>query len=865
MAREEIIIDVKIVDDSQIERLAAMRSEMQRLKNENKELEKQKGKSKESDKAINEQIARNTLDYKELSGEVRQYEKVMLNEVKAAKLAENSLTQMRAQLSNLTAAYDNLSQAERQTAKGKEMLSKIQGLTENLSLAEAETGRFQRMVGNYPDVFNLGSSSIGKFQKMISGLGATSTQAGFSFKTAFKSMGQSAVSFGKTLLATPIGWISAAIAALVGIISKLIEAFKKNDDAMTALQTAFAVFQPIIDFVNKLFEKLANTVAAVVTSVMNGVGKLLNFFGIASKESQDYARDLILAADKLEDVEREYAVNSAKRDAEISELRAKSKDKEKFNAKEREKMLKDAIELEKQNLEDEKKIAAEKLRIMIAQAKQQADTSDETKDKIAQAQAEMYRAEKSYNDGTRRLLRELDTTRREIAAEEKKRQEDAIKALKERQSKEVAAIRQMQDLLIQQYEDATTMAVAQEQIRAAREIEDLKKRLSTEKDLTLKARQAIEESISLIAENSQAKIDALYDAASENRFNDEIQKEQNKISLLLEIAEKGSENEYNLKIEQIELLRKKEIEEAEKTGADINLINEKFNLQIAEADKQRIILTEKEKKQALENSYNEARLNFQGHLEELAQIEIDKANENHNYLVNLDEETKKALFESDAAYTAALLQSKEEIFNAEQKIQQIQQQSFESQVKSIQTFGSTISDVLGEIAGDSKEFLVFQKLIALANASLNLATAISAATSSSTVGDPYTMAARIVANVGAVVASFIQVTKSIKQANVPDVPRFEKGVNAGVVPGNSFSGDKVLIRVNSGETVLTRDQKDNLIKSMANGVSQVSFDYELFSNILAQKIKEIPAPVLDYKEFTNFVNNKVRFDEYANI
>lgn len=856
--KEEIIIDVQIIGSDQIQKLSAMRAEMQRLKEENKSLEKQKGESKESDKILNELITQNTLDYKELSGEVRNYERTLLNEVKAQKENEGSLVQMRAQLSNLTKEYDNLSQSERQSAKGTELLSKIQGLTENLSLAEAESGRFQRMVGNYPDTFNLAGTTIGKFEKMLSGLVGTSGSA----VGAFENMGKSVVSFGKKLLTTPIGWIAAAIAALVAIVKELSDAFKKNDEAMTLLQESAAIFRPILDAINKSFELLANVVGRVVLSIAEFTGKILNFFGIVNKEAQDSARDLVVAIDDLEEVERQYVVNSAKRDAEISELRANARDTEKYNAKEREEMLTRATELEKQNLEDYKVIAAEKLRIMEEEARRNADTSDETADKIAQARAELFKAEKSYNDGMRRLNRELLSARKEQAEEEKKLHQEALRRIEERKSKELAAVRFMEDLITQQINDEATRQIAEEQIRAGRQIEDLKTRLATEKNLTKQAKEAIEESIYLIAENSQAKIDALKLAAKDKTIADEINKEQNKISLLLEIAEKGSENEYNLKIEQIELLRKKELFEAEKTGADVAAINEKYNNQINEAEKQRIVLLENERKQILLNSYEESKQNFRGQLEELAQMELESEQAKQDYLLNLDEQTKAALFASDAEYTAAVLESKNQIFNAEQKVIDIQQKSLENQVAALQTFGDTISNVLGEIAGDSKEFLVFQKLIALGNASLNLATAISSATTQSTLGDPYTMAARIIANVGAVVVSFKQVTKAIEETNIPDEPKFAGG-GIPIVGGKSYTGDKVNVLANSGEMILNLQQQKHLFDTIAGG--NAGLDVSILKQAFSESLKEMPSPILNYREFTNFVNNTIKFDEYANI
>jgi hypothetical protein len=74
-------------------------------------------------------------------------------EVKNAALlnqaAEGSINQMKAALAQLTAQYDKLSAAERNSAEGKELQVKIRTQVEDLKKVEAETGRFQRNVGNY--------------------------------------------------------------------------------------------------------------------------------------------------------------------------------------------------------------------------------------------------------------------------------------------------------------------------------------------------------------------------------------------------------------------------------------------------------------------------------------------------------------------------------------------------------------------------------------------------------------------------------------------------------------------------------------------------------------------------------------------
>ena len=59
----------------------------------------------------------------------------------------------------------------------------------------------------------------------------------------------------------------------------------------------------------------------------------------------------------------------------------------------------------------------------------------------------------------------------------------------------------------------------------------------------------------------------------------EYQQELSKINLENRLAavEKGSKEELDLKLEQLEASRAAELKAAEKTGADINLINAKFN------------------------------------------------------------------------------------------------------------------------------------------------------------------------------------------------------------------------------------------------------------------------------------------------
>ena len=65
-------------------------------------------------------------------------------------------------------------------------------------------------------------------------------------------------------------------------------------------------------------------------------------------------------------------------------------------------------------------------------------------------------------------------------------------------------------------------------------------------------------------------------------------------------------------------------------------------------------------------------------------------------------------------------------------------------------------------------------------------------------------------------AGAIQLAAVVKSK--PEAPKFENG---GIVGGQSYSGDNVTARVNSGELILNKAQQNNLAGQMGNIVARV--------------------------------------------
>ena len=99
----------------------------------------------------------------------------MQNQLKQEKAQENSLVSLRAQLSNLTAEYDALSEAERNADTGMNIKNRINEVTDALKGAEEETQRYYRNVGNYKEAImeaaNANIPFVQQINVMVTSLG----------------------------------------------------------------------------------------------------------------------------------------------------------------------------------------------------------------------------------------------------------------------------------------------------------------------------------------------------------------------------------------------------------------------------------------------------------------------------------------------------------------------------------------------------------------------------------------------------------------------------------------------------------------------------------------------------------------------
>ncbi|MCD7889424.1 MAG: hypothetical protein LUG23_05870 [Oscillospiraceae bacterium] len=720
----------------------------------------------------------------------------------------DSLIGMQAQLTALQNEYASLSAAERESAKGTELLEHISSLRTEVGNLESSMGDSRRNVGNY----------TGGIEEAFKNMGTTGG-------VNLKSLTSSVQSFGKVFVTYPLNVITAILTVIITVIKGVSDAFKKNDAAMTQLQAAFSAFEPILTLVSDAFQALAGILAKIVTAVANVATSIIGKLIPSYKQAADAAKELVYAQDELEESERKYTVNSAQRASDIARLRNEAQDKDK-SLIERKKALEEAISLEREDLKEQKEIAAERLRIATAQAEREKDTSDETKNRLADLQAAVYTAEKNYEDGIRRL-------------------QSSLQSFNEAEK------------------NATNAAIAQENERRR-----------------------------IAEENAQAEAEA-YAREAEELNNRTAAAAIEAVQLRLNEVARGSEEEYQLRLQLFDMQRTKELQNTELLESERQNIEEKYRQQEEQA---RLTREAGQYTELLNNmrTYLDARQMAieQGMQAELAAIDtsyktreqieaeaasiemtarLTQAQEYLNLLNQLAEEERAILFPEEGGFeqelTNALMNIETLTGEVTQKTDDLASANKNAWKDSAKSIGGSASQIIGDIGlltGESEKAAFAQQAITAVETTLANARAIADGIAEA-MKMPYPAnLAAMATTISAIAAQFSTVTSLINQGK-------QAFAGGGIVAGSSYKGDKVNASLNSGEMVLTQEQQARLFEMANNGNTSGGgggiggIDYELLTDSLSEAVAVQPAPVMDYKEFTSFQKRTALYVEKSNI
>ena len=879
MADEKIVVKVEMDTAKVAAGLNDVTTQMAKLKVEQKALDQQIKNTGDETGELTRQFAQNAETMKLLQAE----QKALTGQLQASSDSTLTLTgsfrELDAQCRALENEYKSLTAAQRESAAGKEMKAALIETKEKLKEFDAELGNHQRNVGNYPKAWADAVPAFSKVEGLMKGMGTSLADVGSKGMSAFKNIGQSAKAFGKTMITPPVGIIVAILSAIMLVVNKVVEAFKKNDDAMTALQRAFAAFEPIAEAVRKVFDALAGVIAKVVEAAANMASTLIGVLVPGYKGAANAAQELVNAQDKLEDDERQYTVNSAERQKKIAKLREQAASTKDYD--ERRKALKSAMAWEHAELQEKMKLAKENYRLLQEKARQEKDTSDEMKNALAQARAAMINTETEYWKGVRKMQKELNSVdaaeqaeakqkaaqakaearqraqeAKQQAAERRRQAREKQQAEREYQDWMIKTRKETEDALLSIEQDQTQKQLIQIKLQGEREVEELQVKMDRLRKTDVAAREALQKLIDAKEKETQQKMTAFSVQSAEQRAAKvraieyaaaDLGERDKEVLAQRQVERTKAESERLLN------LTKEEKDALYATEEDYQ--HAVLNAQVAYYNAQETLQKEHyDREQQARANYWEQRKNAAGEDQiALAQIELEMAAEQNETLVNMDAETKARLYGSQEDYEAAMIASNKRLADAQKNATAVMLKDATTKANAIAGAIGALSNLLDQFGEDNKAAAIASKALALGQIAVQTGIALAEGIAQSqSVPFPANIAA-IATTVATVLANIATAVSTVKSA------KFAQG---GIVGGTSYTGDRVPALLNSREMVLNTDQQTQLFKALSAGDNKtLGIDYEMMATAMAST----PAPVVVYTELQEFGQKVSTYNEIAAV
>jgi hypothetical protein len=172
---------------------------------------------------------------------------------------------------------------------------------------------------------------------------------------------------------------------------------------------------------------------------------------------------------------------------------------------------------------------------------------DEAAKKVAELTEKHNELKKAISEETQKIVEN------QIASREAVQQaaEEAKKAAQERRTAEIQAIRQTQDAILALIKDSQKREIQLAEQASERQIEDLKKRLQTEKNITVTIREEIKKLIVAIETKKNDDVAAINKKYSEQSVAQAAEAEKKRMELMLASVKQGSDQEYQIKLQQL--------------------------------------------------------------------------------------------------------------------------------------------------------------------------------------------------------------------------------------------------------------------------------------------------------------------------
>lgn len=389
-------------------------------------------------------------EWKKTADELTRAQEELNTVMKAGKQAADadasSIAGMEARYKSLYQTFRLLSQEQRNSAKGMSMQKELAELSNNLNSVKKDAGNFKDNIGRYAD------DMMGAFGQLGISVGA--------LKGPFNVASMGAKGFKKALDTLVKHPVLLALAALVGIIKKVSDAIKGNEELQLRMNKAAAAFKPIGDAMAIVLDKVAGLAVRVAEGIAKVVTWMTNLFGITKKLS-GAELELAESENALIKTRREIAELNSEDEARIQELLEEVSITE--DKIEKEKLLAEAKELQEKVNKRNIGLAEEELRI-IKEKNKLTPSSTADLDKESEAQVKVNQARAAGAAALRRIEKQLQSagkTSKETADDAKKELDDILKRLEENGKTEIQKLEEKYkkelELLKKYHKDTTQL------------------------------------------------------------------------------------------------------------------------------------------------------------------------------------------------------------------------------------------------------------------------------------------------------------------------------------------------------------------------------------------------------------------------
>lgn len=426
---------------------------------------------------------------------------------------------------------------------------------------------------------------------------------------------------------------------------------------------------------------------------------------------------------------------------------------------------------------------------------------------------------------------------------------DIIKA-KEKEKQEAVARVSIVDADLEEERQRTVLAYD-------REIEDLKKRLDTEKDLTENARQAIIETIKAKEIQKENELDKLNDEA----ISREVERQQQLIQLQLEAVKEGSKKEYQLKMEQLALERDAELQNKELTEQMKLAIVAKYDKLMSDATIEHNNEVAQKQADAIKMQFDTAIAEAYGNEQEVLRLQMEHKKAELDAMAQLEGE-------SIEAYNLRRLNAENEYTEAKKSYAEKQNEIEQSKLDAASAVTGGLLALTQEIGESNRAMAIASKVLALAQIAIDTGKAISAGVASAmSVPFPGNLGAiaTTVATVLANIATAIKTVKSAKFSTGGDV----KGAGTG-------TSDSIPAMLSNGESVMTAratsmfapilsafNQAGGGVPIQGQQTGNQAMGEDMLAKAFAKGVANMPRPVVSVEEISS-VSNRVQVIENLN-